>query len=410
MNRKTILALLLALAMLFTLSACGDKEPEPQQTEANTTQQTTEKPAGQAPADSGPVRVSSVQDLLEAVRPGAHIIVETGSYNMSDFLEADLKTGYEKWNETHEYVKVEECHDGLEVVIRNLDGLTIAGAGESPTETELVVEPRYAAVLNFVECQNIDLSQLMLGHTEAGDCSGPVLYLNNCRHVDLSAMDLYGCGVTGLSCDNGTTNVSVYMSDIHDCTEGELELFDCRGQFYFNNCDFYGCSSIGYIGTENADVTFEECSFDAAESYDLLGRDDIEFLNCYWDPDVVGGDPEPPVFDPESWEPWDGGEEFMKETLWYTWAKVDPENGETVDLDYDSDDAFTLVFDADGTGTMTERGEDLAFEWEMLSESEGTLQFEDRTPLYFTLYSEPENDEAYVWIMLEYSSDIYWLY
>ncbi len=46
----------------------------------------------------------------------------------------------------------------------------------------------------------------------------------------------------------------------------------------------------------------------------------------------------------------------------------------------------------------------------MLSESEGTCQVEYRTPLYFTLYSEPENDEAYVWIMLEYSSDIYWLY
>ncbi len=409
MNRKTIIALLLALAMVLTLAACTKKEEPATNQQAAATPQ-TQTAQTQAPEETGPVTVDSVKALLEAIRPGATIMVKPGSYNITDFLSADLKNEFETWNAEHEYVKVQESADGSEFVVQGVDTLLISGGGDGPSETEFVVEPRYSSVFAFDNCQNVSLNALKLGHTEMGDCYGPVVYISACENVTMSAMDIYGCGVTGIECCQGTSGVSVYSSDIHDCVEGAIDIYNCTGEFYFKNCWIADSGGAGYINTENVSLTFEECNFGYWESDELIARDDITFTDCYWDPDVVGYDPDFPVFEPEKWEPWDGGEAYLIDTLWYAYCIVNPENGETIDLSYDSPEWFSLQFSENGAGVMTVGEDEVSFAWEMVDEFSGILTFQDDPTLYLTIYSDPTDDAAFVWLMIERDSELVWMY
>ena len=99
------------------------------------------------------VTVGSIEELLEAIGPHTGILLKPGYYNMSEYIEYVWAKEGESWNERHPYVQLRDCYDGVEVVIRRLDGLSIYGDNENLTE--IVVEPRYAQVLNFEECDNI---------------------------------------------------------------------------------------------------------------------------------------------------------------------------------------------------------------------------------------------------------------
>ena len=75
-----------------------------------------------------------------------------------------------------------------------------------------------------------------MGHTETGACSGDVLNFYGCRNINLSAMDLYGCGGYGIACYDGTGEMYVYSSTIRDCAYGALNILDGNGRFEFHNC------------------------------------------------------------------------------------------------------------------------------------------------------------------------------
>ena len=143
----------------------------------------TEAPSGDPqPTGDGKIHVSSTEELLEAIAPDASIVIEAGSYNMSDALEYLWKQGGEAWNEQHEYVQLKEVFDGVQFCVQNVKGLTIAGGSEDRAKTSLVIDPRYASVMYFEDCSDISLSSVTMGHTDMGDCSGNVIDLLGCHH------------------------------------------------------------------------------------------------------------------------------------------------------------------------------------------------------------------------------------
>ena len=112
------------------------------------------------------VKVSTTEEFLDAIAPDCHIIIEPGHYDMSETLEALWEAQGERWNEEHEFVQLRQAYDGTEIVIQNVTNLTIAGGTISPDDTELYIQPRYGAVLNFVDCEDLCLMNLMMGHAE----------------------------------------------------------------------------------------------------------------------------------------------------------------------------------------------------------------------------------------------------
>ena len=232
--------LALMILLLPVLTGCGGDPETPVQPDSPSTtapNMVPEDSGNEAQHDSASpegdmVTVDSIEELLEAVAPHTGILLKPGYYNMSEYIEYVWAQEGERWNEKHPYVQLRNCYDGVEVVIQRVDGLSICG--DNKNLTEIVVDPRYAQVLNFEECHDLTLSGLTMGHTETGACSGNVLDFRSCRNIRLSAMDIYGCGVYGIGCYDGTGELYVYSSTIRDCAYGALKILDGNGRFEFH--------------------------------------------------------------------------------------------------------------------------------------------------------------------------------
>ncbi|MBQ8763542.1 MAG: DUF3298 domain-containing protein [Clostridia bacterium] len=234
------------------------------------------------------VSVSSVEEFLNAVSPNTNIVIKKGYYNMSSFISEVWETQSENWNDSHDYVKLRECFDGAEVIITDVSNLYITGETDNFADTELVVTPRYAAVLNFENCRDFGLSGITMGHTETGDCSGNVLNFSECQNIKLKSMDLYGCGVYGIGANKGTGNIYVSNSTIRDCSNGPMNVADAYGTFEFTNCTLTDSDGFGYFEkTDNCTLRFTDCTFGYWETSCFMFLEDITTENCIWSEDYI---------------------------------------------------------------------------------------------------------------------------
>ena len=371
-----------------------------------------------APPEGDAVTVGSVEELLEAIGPNTGILMEPGHYNLSEYIEFVWADEGESWNDKHPYVQLSECYDGVEVTIRRADGLSIYGDNENLTE--IVVEPRYAQVLNFEECHNITLSGLTMGHTETGDCSGNVLDFHDCRNINLSAMDIYGCGVYGIGCYGGTGELYVYSSTIRDCAFGALEIRDGNGRFEFHNCMLDG--SEGYDHYEKSpysELAFYECYFGHNETSYYMFLEDIYTENCTWSdtyeyPEFGYGEEEEwTVFDPETMAPCSIDIDSLKGSVWTGYALVNPESGETTVLPYEEPDGTSnyLYLDlyVDGTGAYEDSYEASEITWTYDEEDDTIcIAFEDGRNYYITAWTM--GGESHVWLLMSMAECMAWLY
>lgn len=251
-------------------------------------------------AEDGAVRVRSVEELLEAIRPEANIILAPGRYNLTEFLaKYPNPQDFDAWNEAHPYVRINEVYDGLELVVRDVTDLRVEGGSEDPAATELVVEPRYATVLGFQDCAGIELGCLTMGHTDGGDCSGNVLDFRRCQTIRLRSLDLYGCGANGISAMEGCGDMQVSNSTIRDCTYGPFEIDGGTGEFRFTACTLSGSGTGGsYFPSESSSLSFVGCSFGERESNRWYFDDSVKCEDCRWSeiteyPDIEYPDAEP---------------------------------------------------------------------------------------------------------------------
>ena len=175
-----------------TPTAAPTEAPTPTTAPTDTPATPTAEPTPEPVSDDnlpedGSVIVSSIEELVEAVKPEAVIVIEPGRYNMTDFLSKfdsaeDIKT----WNDAHDYVKLESVFDGIQIVFEDVYGLSISGKDQVTANTEIVTDPRYAAVMTFKNCNDLFLSYMTMGHTERGDCSGNVIDLIACDGMILA--------------------------------------------------------------------------------------------------------------------------------------------------------------------------------------------------------------------------------
>lgn len=138
------IAAALALMLILALAGCTAKGDDAQTLSPAPDPSATETPPA---LKDGYTHVSSVEELVEAIRPQAKIRIEPGYYNLTDYLSEFQNVGdWGAWNDEHEYVQILDTFDGLELVIKNVTELTIEGGSDDPAKTEIVIEPRYAAV------------------------------------------------------------------------------------------------------------------------------------------------------------------------------------------------------------------------------------------------------------------------
>jgi len=358
--------------------------------------------------ETAAVRVDNTKDFLEAIVPGAVITILPGYYNLSEYTEEVWNTDGEEWNRTHQYVKLRECYDGgIEVVVRNIDDIFISVDWEEAGITELVVETRYGAVLNFENCGNVVLNGLTMGHTQAGACDESVITFSNCTYIHLSAMDLYGCGMYGFTAKEGSGNIYLQSCTIRECEAGPFFITGSTGKYEFRNCwlkDSYGGGY--YEPAEGAELAFVECNFGACETNYWYFNEDAVFTDCYWEEitEYPDAEPEGEYFDIGSLEPMptDGIERELADT-YYAYMLVNQQSGDTVYYPY-----FTLQLSEDGTGYCETEDEYFEFVW--YCEEDGSVTLESEMYHYLIPYIEYMDGYEKIWFMMQKNESIIWLY
>ena len=197
---------------------------------------------------------SDTEGLIKAIGPGREIFLDPGVYNLTEWVKsAGSDTG-------NPYVKLDLVNDGYEIVIHDVRNLSIREGQPGNGSVEIVVEPRYANVLTFENCDKIFLSGMTMGHTpEKGSCTGGVLCFRDCGRAALSDMDLYGCGTYGIVAQR-VDSIQTVDSVIRDCSYGLIDLAQVKDAG-FGNVIFRDCTGYGMLNFRESNAAFQSCSF-----------------------------------------------------------------------------------------------------------------------------------------------------
>lgn len=418
--KRTIAAALAVL--LLALAGCGAKGGGGQPVSLAPSESPTAEAPSVQPGESETqpvpeddfIHVGSVEELVEAIRPQAKIMIEPGRYNLTDFLSGFPNVrDWDAWNDEHEYVQIIDTFDGLELVVKNVTDLTVEGGSDDSADTEIVIEPRYAAVLNFSGCTGIELGCLTMGHTDTGDCSGDVLCFDNTKNIFLRSLDLYGCGVYGIGCNDFCGNLYVSDSTIRDCELGPFDIYNGEGNFEFTACKFFGNGGGGVFEFNEASrLSFIACAFGQKESNDWYSDESASFEDCdFMEPDYEGfyGDYDEfvPIFDPETMKPVSFDEFPIENTWWNGYAVVNPQSGDTEYLSGDTADRYAILnIEREGTASLSYRDKMEDFSWYLLDSDTLCMENAEHN-LYISLYKNADSDH---WLLMQYDNDLIWLY
>lgn len=202
---------------------------------------------GRGPQEITEITVSNAEELINALGSNKRIYMKEGVYNLSSVRLSSINNSL---------VAVDEVYDGHELRLDGIHNLSIEGIGGAPSE--IIVEPRYAFVLSFVNSSNIHIANVKAGHTEGGYCAGGVFSFAQCAGISIEKTFMYGCGTYGLVLD-GVMDMAVTDSTIYDCTYGIMLVTKSKG-ILFERCVF--SDNTGGIGvSQSSDFVIDSCEF-----------------------------------------------------------------------------------------------------------------------------------------------------
>ncbi len=207
------------------------------------------------------ITVTTMDEFLSALGPNRTIVLDGELFDLSTASNyGGIGTKYYYWNESK---------DGPELVIYDVDKLTIHPKDTYAGATTISAVPRFANVVNFKNCNYLRLVNLTLGHTkESGSCSGGVINLQNCQAVTIGGCRLYGCGVLGLHTTQCST-ISLTDTEIYECSQGAASFFHTDG-IGFLRCSIHDVPSPALTFTECSNITWNsEPVSDVSRMYDV---------------------------------------------------------------------------------------------------------------------------------------------
>ncbi len=180
------------------------------------------------------VVVTTIDEFLEAIGPDRVIVLDGENFDLSKAENyGGIGTGYYSW---------EECLDGYQLVIHDVNNLTIKALDPDPSATTFEALPRYANVLVFRNSYYVTVEGFTAGHTkDKGICSGGVIYFDGCEFLTVENMRLYGCGDMGIDTFM-CTGIDVINTEIYECSSGAV-YFSMTNGIKFENCNIHDVPS-----------------------------------------------------------------------------------------------------------------------------------------------------------------------
>ncbi len=250
-NKKTIIESTNQEMIAFVMAFCMESEGE-----------------GEEEVSLDEVTVADEREFLSSIKSNRIIHIKDGTVlNLTNILN-DQNLFKEKgrlWTDDYyaqrdgdeQLIVSCERFDGRQIEFVNVNNLEIRGG----KDCYIIVEPRYANVLNFYGCVNITLTNLTIGHTEEGYCEGGVIYAERCNNIFINNCDLYGCGTYGMEVHNVDV-LSMTSSIIRDCSYGIMILNNVHFTT-FHDCDFYRCREFDLVAIDGncRETLFDNCRF-----------------------------------------------------------------------------------------------------------------------------------------------------
>ena len=201
------------------------------------------------PQEITEITVGTAEELVAALGSNRRIILQEGEYNLTAVSPSYVN---------NPSVSYREEFDGPELVLTGIHNLTIQGLGDN--RSEIVVEPRYAFVMNFQDCSNISIDNIKAGHTEGGYCAGGVFAFVNSSAIRINDTLMYGCGTYGLHLEC-VMDMKVTDSSIYECTYGIITVDSCA-DISFENCIFRDNTGFNMVTVGNTSgFTIDSCEF-----------------------------------------------------------------------------------------------------------------------------------------------------
>ena len=208
------------------------------------------------------VVVSSEEELLSAIKSNTTVILDDKTYNLSKVKAKNTQN-----------IRTNDVLDGQELILEGLINFSLIGKGNC----EIVTEPRYAYVLKFINCKNINISNIKIGHTNGGVCYGGVFSFSDSKDIKISNTKMYGCGTEGLSLKN-VEGAKIQNSTIYKCTY-YIANIENSYEISFENCTFYDNKEFSLVNIKNTkNLTIDNCAF--KNNFAIPDREDIfEVIN-----------------------------------------------------------------------------------------------------------------------------------
>lgn len=218
-------------------------------------------------AVAGPKRVyvSTPEEFMSAIGSNREVIIccEDGlllTPTIQTMIDAGQIKQFDRYSRAkQEGILYEDEFDGPQLVLSGFKNLTIRSNSDERQTIE--VTPRYVNVLTFISCDNINLTNLYLGHTDEGYCTNGVLGFDDCRNVTLTNCGLYGCGTEGIELRQ-SNNFTMTDSEIFHCSYHIMHLYgssNCK----FSGCAFYNNREFEQVSVDSScdHVVYDHCVF-----------------------------------------------------------------------------------------------------------------------------------------------------
>lgn len=252
------------------------------------------------------VTVSNTDQLINAISDNAMILLEPGTYDLTQWLMAEdhMKKlrGYSYNTEEYGENPTGVLYDGyssddFEIIINNIHNLVLVSK-DSSNPAQIVCDGAHARVLAFANCSNINLENLIFGHeVEPGTCSGDVVGMDHTYYSTIKGCDLYGCGAYALSFES-CDSIYVTDSEIHDCTYGCVRSYE-SGWISFGNTVFRDCREYDMFEISGGHFSFDDCTFHNLEGNMVYADMDgsASFYNCKFDNNLLQSLYQSPLYD-----------------------------------------------------------------------------------------------------------------
>lgn len=203
--------------------------------------------------------------------PAIERMARNKELKMFDYSTDGLQTG----------IMYDQDTDGIGLYISGIKNLTITSNVKGDRRS-IEVTPRYVNVLTFVNCENIKLTDLLLGHTKDGYCSNGVVGFSKCKDISIDNCGLFGCGTEGVELRE-SSHFTMTDSEIFRCSYYIMHIIG-SSDVNFTNCVFYENREFEQVTVTSSctDVVFDHCVFtdNKGTLFNLHDQSNVKLRRC----------------------------------------------------------------------------------------------------------------------------------